>query len=74
MIVAARMPAAMVFLRSPKGISHHPDESVLESDVAQALALGAQLLDDLSRQEAAAAAVTGCAHGAGLVQASRVSP
>jgi allantoate deiminase len=74
MIVAARMPAAMVFLRSPNGISHHPDESVLEPDVAQALALGAQLLDDLSRQEAAAGAVTACAHGAELVQASRVSP
>ena len=29
MIVAARMPAAMLFLRSPGGISHHPDESVL---------------------------------------------
>ena len=30
MIMAERMPAAMLFLRSPGGISHHPDEAVLE--------------------------------------------
>ena len=29
MILAAMVPAAMLFLRSPGGISHHPDESVL---------------------------------------------
>jgi hypothetical protein len=28
MIVAARMPAAMLFVRSPGGIRHHPDETV----------------------------------------------
>ncbi len=28
MILATRMPAAMLMLRSPGGISHHPDESV----------------------------------------------
>ena len=48
MIVAARMPAAMIFLRTPGGISHHPDESVLEEDVAMALAVGRHLLDELS--------------------------
>ena len=37
MIVARRMPAAMLFLRSPGGLSHHPDESVLPEDVAAAL-------------------------------------
>ena len=31
MIMAEQMPAAMLFLRSPGGISHHPDESVLEA-------------------------------------------
>jgi allantoate deiminase len=49
MIMAARMPAAMLFLRSPGGISHHPDESVLEGDVAAALAVGHAFLDDLAR-------------------------
>ena len=49
MIVAARMPAAMLFVRSPGGISHHPDESVLEGDVAAALETGRHFLDELVR-------------------------
>jgi allantoate deiminase len=47
MIVARRMPAAMLFLRSPGGISHHPDEDVLTEDVAAALDVGARFLQDL---------------------------
>jgi allantoate deiminase len=49
MIMAERMPAAMLFLRSPGGISHHPDESVLVPDVATALAIGRTFLEDLAR-------------------------
>lgn len=45
MVVAARMPAAMLFVRSPGGISHHPGESVLESDVAAALQAGIEFLE-----------------------------
>ena len=45
MVMARRMPAAMLFLRSPGGISHHPDEAVLEGDVAAALAAGLRYLD-----------------------------
>ena len=48
MILAARMPVGMLFLRSPGGISHHPDESVHEDDVAAALAAGVQFLDRLA--------------------------
>lgn len=44
MILAQRLPASMLFLRSPGGISHHPDESVLAEDVDAALAVGAALL------------------------------
>ena len=33
MIMAAKLPASMLFLRSPGGISHHPDETVREEDV-----------------------------------------
>jgi allantoate deiminase len=44
MILARRVPSAMLFLRSPGGISHHPDESVLEEDIDAALAVGAELL------------------------------
>ncbi len=40
MIVAERVPAAMIFLRSPGGVSHHPDETVLAADVDVALAAG----------------------------------
>jgi allantoate deiminase len=47
MIVARRMPAAMLFLRSPGGISHHPDESVLPGDVAAALTVGLKFLEQL---------------------------
>ncbi len=44
MILAERLPAAMVFLRSPGGISHHPDEAVRIDDVAAALAVGERFL------------------------------
>jgi allantoate deiminase len=37
MVMATRLPTAMLFLRSPGGISHHPAESVREQDVAAAL-------------------------------------
>ena len=49
MIMAGRMPAAMLFVRSPGGISHHPDEAVLEADVAAALATGLHFVDQLER-------------------------
>jgi len=47
MIMASRMPAAMLFLRSPGGISHHPDETVRPEDVAAALATGKEFLEEL---------------------------
>ena len=37
MIVAERVPAAMLFVRTPGGISHHPDEAVRVEDVEAAL-------------------------------------
>jgi allantoate deiminase len=50
MILAPRIPSAMLFLRSPGGLSHHPDETVLPQDVEAALATAmeflAQLRDD----------------------------
>jgi allantoate deiminase len=47
MIMARRMPAAMLFLRSPGGVSHHPDETVLVEDVAAALESGVAFLERL---------------------------
>jgi allantoate deiminase len=52
MIMARRMPAAMLFLRSPGGISHHPDETVLVEDVAQALEAGTGFLERLDARHA----------------------
>ncbi len=49
MIVAGRMPTAMLFVRSPGGLSHHPGEDVLEGDVAAALSAGLELFEELSR-------------------------
>ena len=37
MVLARRVPTAMLFLRSPGGLSHHPEEAVLLPDVAAAL-------------------------------------
>ncbi len=44
MILAEKIPAAMIFLRSPGGISHDPAESVVIEDVAKALECGLHLL------------------------------
>jgi allantoate deiminase len=50
MVMAARVPAAMLFLRSPGGISHHPDENVREQDVAVALLVAGKFLERLAAQ------------------------
>lgn len=48
MILAERVPAAMIFLRSPGGISHDPAESVQVEDVAKALECGLHLFEQLA--------------------------
>jgi allantoate deiminase len=42
--MAGTLPTAMLFLRSPGGISHHPDESVRQQDVQAALDVGREFL------------------------------
>jgi allantoate deiminase len=49
MILAEKVPSAMIFLRSPGGISHDPAETVLEEDVAKALECGLHLLNQLAK-------------------------
>ncbi len=44
MILAEHLPSAMIFLQSPGGLSHHPDEAVRLEDVANALAAGYEFL------------------------------
>ncbi|MBY0508005.1 MAG: Zn-dependent hydrolase [Bryobacteraceae bacterium] len=48
MIVAPHLPAAMLFLRSPGGVSHHPTENVLVEDVVAALQVGMRFLKCLN--------------------------
>lgn len=48
MIVAEQIPAAMIFLRTPGGVSHDPAESVLVDDVAKAIEAGLYLLEQLA--------------------------
>ena len=47
-VMAAVAPMAMLFLRSPGGVSHHPDERVLPGDVAVALKVLIHYLDILA--------------------------
>jgi len=48
MILAEKVPAAMIFLRTPEGISHSPAEKVEIGDVAKAIESGLHLLDLLA--------------------------
>jgi allantoate deiminase len=48
MIVARRLPSAMLFLRTPGGLSHHPEETVLVEDVESALGTGLEFLRRLT--------------------------
>ena len=50
MILGEVVPAAMLFVRSPNGISHHPDELVLEEDVAVALEVLSGFVETLARK------------------------
>lgn len=47
MIVAPHVPSTMLFIRSPGGISHSPQESVNEYDVEAALEVGLQFFTGL---------------------------
>ncbi len=49
-VMAAIAPMAMLFLRSPGGVSHHPDERVLPQDVAVGLAVLIHCLDLLANR------------------------
>jgi allantoate deiminase len=51
MILAEKVPAAMIFLRTPGGISHDPAESVHLDDVARALECGQHLLTQLAASQ-----------------------
>jgi allantoate deiminase len=48
MIMAEKVPSAMIFLRTPGGVSHDPAESVAGEDVEKAIECGLHLLDQLA--------------------------
>jgi len=48
MILAEKVPTAMIFLRTPGGISHDPAESVAGEDIEKAIQCGLYLLDQLA--------------------------
>ena len=48
MILAEKVPSAMIFLRTTGGISHDPAESVASEDVERAIGCGLYLLDQLA--------------------------
>jgi len=50
MVMAARVPTAMLFLRSPGGVSHNPAETVREEDVEAALRVGYKFLERLAAE------------------------
>ena len=51
MILAERIPSAMIFLRSPGGISHDSSETVLQNDVTRAIDCGVHLLTQLASSQ-----------------------
>jgi allantoate deiminase len=51
MILAEHIPTAMIFLRSPGGISHHPDETVRVQDVEHAVAAGLAFVEQFARSQ-----------------------
>jgi allantoate deiminase len=52
MILAEKVPAALIFLRTPGGISHDPAETVRVEDVAKAIEAGSHLLVQLASSPA----------------------
>jgi allantoate deiminase len=52
-VISAIAPVAMLFVRSPGGLSHHPDESVRAEDVAVALDVLEEFVRALALSEAA---------------------
>ena len=52
MILARHLPSAMLFLRSPGGISHHPAESISPADLAAAMDAGRRFIAEMESAHA----------------------
>ncbi len=53
MVMSGLCPTAMLFVRSPKGLSHHPDEAVLPGDAIAALRAMLEYVGKLERWQRA---------------------
>lgn len=51
MVLAPHMPCAMLFVRSPGGLSHHPNESVITEDVELAVQSTLAFVDALAGEQ-----------------------
>ena len=51
MAIAEICPIAMLFIRSPRGLSHHPDEAVIPTDVFDAMAVMVSAVELLAAQQ-----------------------
>ena len=49
MTIAPHLPTAMIFLRSPGGVSHHPDEAIHAADIIAALRVGKLFLANFAQ-------------------------
>ncbi|MBV9761238.1 MAG: allantoate amidohydrolase [Acidobacteriaceae bacterium] len=50
MIIASKIPSAMLFIRSIDGVSHHPAEAVHAEDIEKAIRAGVAILADLAQE------------------------
>ena len=50
MVMASVAPVGMLFVRSPRGISHHPAEAVIPGDVEAALRVLVATIDEIAMQ------------------------
>jgi allantoate deiminase len=58
-VMASLAPMAMLFVRSPGGVSHHPDECILREDVGVTLDVLVRTLDLLADRVASAGGLAG---------------
>jgi beta-ureidopropionase / N-carbamoyl-L-amino-acid hydrolase len=47
-VVGERLPAAMVFVRNPTGVSHAPEETIDLEDAAVAARVAALMLEEVA--------------------------
>ncbi|MCG8461774.1 MAG: allantoate amidohydrolase [Holophagales bacterium] len=71
LILARHMPMAMLLLRSPGGVSHHPDEAVLLEDVEAAFRVMRQFVEQMAGRVAPETAEAGAEKAEGALIGAR---